>query len=79
MKKYERIRNLREDKDLTQEKMAEILNLTQRSYSRYENADSMMPLDVLIQIADFHNVSIDYLLERTNIPSRYPKNKQQKP
>lgn len=79
MKKYERIRNLREDKDLTQEKLAEILNLTQRSYSRYENADSMMPLDVLIQIADFHNVSIDYLLERTNIPSRYPKNKRQKP
>lgn len=73
MKKYRRIRNLREDKDLTQEKLAKILNISQRTYSRYENADSMMPLDILIQIADFHDVSIDYLLERTNISKRYPK------
>lgn len=73
MKKYKRIRDLREDKDITQEKLAKILNLTQRTYSRYENANSMMPLDILIQIADFHDVSIDYLLERTNIPKRYPK------
>ncbi len=73
MKKYKRIRDLREDKDLTQAKIAEKLHLTQRTYSRYENADSMMPLDILIQIADIHDVSIDYLLERTNIPTRYPK------
>lgn len=73
MKKYKRIRDLREDKDLTQAKLAEKLNLSQRTYSRYENADSMMPLDVLIQIADFHDVSTDYLLERTNRPKRYPK------
>ena len=73
MKKYKRIRDLREDKDLTQEKLAKQLNLTQRTYSRYENADSMMPLDVLIQLADIHEVSIDYLLERTNIPTPYPK------
>ena len=73
MKKYERIRNLREDKDLTQEKLAKVLHLTQRSYSRYENADSMMPLEVLIQIADFYDVSIDYLLGRTDIPKRYPR------
>ena len=73
MRKFKRIRDLREDKDLTQAKLAEKLNLSQRTYSRYENADSMMPLDVLIQIADFHDVSIDYLLERTNRPKRYPK------
>lgn len=73
MKKFKRIRDLREDKDLTQAKLAEKLNLSQRTYSRYENADSMMPLDVLIQIADFHDVSVDYLLERTNTPKRYPK------
>ncbi len=72
MKKYARIRNLREDKDMSQRALAEILNISQRAYSRYENADSMMPLDILIQIADFHNVSIDYLLERTDIPKRYP-------
>lgn len=73
MRKYKRIRDLREDKDLSQEKLAEKLGITQRAYSRYENADSMMPLDLLIQIADFHNVSVDYLLERTDIPSCYPK------
>lgn len=73
MKKYRRIRDLREDRDLTQTALAEKLDLTQRTYSRYENADSMMPLDVLIKIADFHDVSIDYLLERTDIRKRYPK------
>lgn len=73
MKKYKRIRDLREDKDLSQSKIAKEFNLTQRTYSRYENADSMMPLDILIQIADFHNVSTDYLLERTDIPDPYPK------
>lgn len=72
MKRYKRIRDLREDKDITQERLAEYLGITQRAYSRYENADSMMPLDLLIKIADFHNVSVDYLLERTDIPNRYP-------
>lgn len=75
MRKYQRIRNLREDKDLNQTQMAEKLNINQRTYSRYENADSMMPLDILVRIADFHNVSVDYLLERTDIPKRYPRRK----
>ena len=70
MRKYQRIRNLREDKDMNQTQMAEKLNINQRTYSRYENADSMMPLDILVQIADFHNVSVDYLLERTDVPKR---------
>ncbi len=73
MRKFNRIRNLREDKDLTQSDMGEQLGISQRTYSRYENADSMMPLDILIRIADFHDVSIDYLLERTNIRKRYPR------
>lgn len=75
MRKYQRIRNLREDKDLNQTQMAEKLNINQRTYSRYENADSMMPLDILVKIADFHNVSVDYLLERTDVPKRYPRRK----
>lgn len=66
MRMFSRIRNLREDRDLTQSKMAEILRTTQRTYSRYERGDSTIPLDILIKIADFHEVSIDYLLERTN-------------
>ncbi len=72
MRKYKRIRDLREDKDITQTKMAEKLNISQRTYSRYENADSLMPLDILVQIADIHGVSIDYLLERTDVPRMYP-------
>lgn len=75
MRKYQRIRNLREDKDMNQTQMAEKLNINQRTYSRYENADSIMPLDILVQIADFHNVSVDYLLERTDVPKRYPRKK----
>lgn len=71
MKKFIRIRNLREDRDLTQEQMARILKTTQRTYSRYENADSTIPLEMLIKIADFHNVSIDYLLERTDTRKPY--------
>ncbi len=66
MRMFSRIRNLREDRDLTQSNMAEILRTTQRTYSRYERGDSTIPLDILIKIADFHEVSIDYLLERTN-------------
>ena len=75
MRKYQRIRNLREDKDMNQTQMARELNINQRTYSRYENADSMWPLDILVQIADFHNVSVDYLLERTDVQKRYPRRK----
>ena len=75
MRKYQRIRNLREDKDMNQTQMARELNINQRTYSRYENADSMMLLDILVQIADYHNVSVDYLLERTDVQRRYPRRK----
>lgn len=78
MKRYKRIRDLREDKDMSQTQMAEILKTTQRTYSRYENAHSMMPLDILVKIADFHNVSVDYLLERTDEVRRYPKSKEKR-
>ena len=71
MKMFSRIRNLREDKDLTQKEMAKVLQTTHRTYSRYEKGDSTIPLDILIKIADFHQVSIDYLLERTNNKKLY--------
>ena len=70
-----RIKELREILEISITEMAEKLNINQRTYSRYENADSMMPLDILVQIADFHNVSVDYLLERTDVPKRYPRRK----
>ncbi len=63
---YTRIRNLREDKDLTQSKMGEILSCSQRVYSNYERGDIDIPTSTLVKIADFYNVSVDYLLERTD-------------
>lgn len=63
---YRRIRDLREDRDLTQAQMGVILNCSQRIYSNYERGDVDIPTEILIKIADFHNVSVDYLLNRTN-------------
>ena len=71
---YERIRNLREDKDLTQSKIAEYLNCSQRIYSNYERGDVDIPTSILIDLANFHNTSTDYILNRTNIKKAYPKN-----
>lgn len=65
---YQRIRDLREDKDMTQTQMAKILSCSQRIYSNYERGDVDIPTDILIRIADFHNVSVDYLLNRTGNP-----------
>lgn len=62
---YPRIRNLREDKDLTQAQMGDILSCSQRVYSNYERGEIDIPTTTLIKIADFHNVSVDYLLGRT--------------
>ena len=63
---YQRIRDLREDKDMTQTQMAKILSCSQRIYSNYERGDVDIPTDILIKLADFHNVSVDYLLNRTS-------------
>ncbi|MCR4951428.1 MAG: helix-turn-helix domain-containing protein [Solobacterium sp.] len=63
---YRRIRDLREDRDLTQKQMGEILSCIQRVYSNYERGDLDIPTDILIKLADFHCVSIDYILERTD-------------
>lgn len=73
MMKYERIRNLREDKDLTQTDIARILNVSQRTYSRYENDERAIPIEVLSLLADFHNTSVDYLINRTDMIQAYPK------
>ncbi len=63
---FARIRNLREDRDLTQTDMAKVLFCSQRTYSYYESGGHDMPIEMLIRIADFYNVSVDYLLERTD-------------
>lgn len=69
---YKRIRDLREDKDLTQQQMGEILSCSQRVYSNYERGELDIPTEILIKLADFHNVSVDYILNRTN-NSRFEK------
>ena len=66
MKKYERIRNLREDSDITQSEIGKLLNISQRAYSHYEAGTREIPLDVLIGIADIFQANIDYLLNRTD-------------
>ena len=65
---YRRIRDLREDKDLSQAKMGEILSCSQRVYSNYERGDIDIPTKTLCKLAEFHKVSVDYLLGRTNNP-----------
>ena len=72
---YPRIRDLREDKDLTQAYMAKLLSVNQRTYSRYESGEHEIPLSALCILADFHNVSVDYLLNRTDITKPYPPKK----
>ena len=73
--KYERIRNLREDRDLTQTEIAEILNCSQRIYSNYERGDVNIPTEILIALAHYHNTSIDYLLGLTDERTPYPRAK----
>ncbi len=64
--KITRIRDLREDNDLKQKDLAKILSVDQSTYSDYENGRINVPIEQLIKIADFYNVSLDYLVGRTN-------------
>ena len=68
---YKRIRDLREDGDLTQTEVAKMLGMSQTGYSKYETGENDIPTAVLIQLARFYNTSIDYLLGETNDPRRY--------
>ncbi len=61
-----KIKDLRVDSDMSQTEVAKFLGISQRAYSHYEKADREISLDSLVQIADYFNVSIDYLLGRTN-------------
>ncbi len=63
---YKRIRNLREDNDLKQKEIAFYLKITQQQYSLYEKGIRDIPIDLLIKLADYYNVSIDYIVNRTN-------------
>lgn len=69
--KYERIRNLREDKDLTQQQVADLLFVNRRTYAAYENGINSMTPETLVKLAKIHNVSVDYLLGLTDNPKPY--------
>ena len=75
---YERIRNMREDKDLTQKQMAEYLSIHQTTYSDYELGNLNIPIPALISIADLFNTSVDYLINRTDEVKPYPPQKVEK-
>lgn len=68
-----RIRDLREDRDLTQQALAEYLQIHQTTYSDYELGRLNVPVAVLHKLADFYGVSVDYLLGRTNVKTPYPR------
>ena len=66
-----RIRDLREDRDLTQKQIAEYLMCDQSLYSKYERGEREVPLNIIIKLADFYNVNIDYLVGRSNVSKRF--------
>ncbi|EPD1676874.1 helix-turn-helix domain-containing protein [Enterococcus faecalis] len=72
---YYRIRNLREDKDLSQEQLAKLLNVSQTTYSRYETGNLDIPSQSLIKLAQYYSTSVDYLLNLTDIKTPYGKHK----
>ena len=63
---YQRLRDLREDRDLLQRQVAERLRCSQRVYSNYERGERDIPTDILIRLSEFYDVSVDYLLGLTN-------------
>lgn len=66
MERYQRIRDLREDRDLTQAQVGRAINVPQRTYAYYESGQRMVPPHVLCALADFYQVSVDYILGRTD-------------
>lgn len=76
MVNLERMKDLREDSDLSQEEMGSILGVSQRAYSYYESGTRQIPLEVLCMLADYYRTSVDYLLGRTDERKPYPKGRR---
>ena len=66
---FKRLRDLREDRDCSQQQIADLLHIRQTVYSRYERGVRQLPVDLLIALADFYETSADYLLGRTDDPA----------
>ncbi len=73
---YRRLRSLREDLDLNQTEMAKLLNMSQTGYSQYETGTNDIPTSILIKLSKIHNVSIDYILDLTDIKKPYERKKE---
>lgn len=65
---FNNLKNIREDNDIKQRQIAKILNVSQNTYSQYETGVIPLTAETLIKLADYYNVSVDYLLDRTNNP-----------
>lgn len=72
MKYYERIREIREEHSITQQKIADLLHIGQRTYADYESGKTRIPIDNLLILAKFYDVSMDYISGASNIRSKYP-------
>lgn len=75
--KYGRIRDLRIDRGLTQEQIAELLHVSQNTYSQYEIGTTRYPLDAVVKLAEYYGVSVDYLVGLTDEPAPYPRRRKQ--
>ena len=73
MKYYERIRELREDSSLSQQRVADLLFVGQRTYADYESGKTRIPVERLLILARFYNVSMDYISGASDVRSEYPK------
>lgn len=73
---YRRIKDIREDQDKTQKEIAEAINCTQQTYSRYENGINEIPIDRMAKLAIIFKTSVDYLIGLTDEPKPYPRKKE---
>nr|QGT51093.1 transcriptional regulator [uncultured Firmicutes bacterium] len=73
MKYNERIREIREERVLTQQTVANLLHIGQRTYADYESGKTRIPVDSLLILAKFYNVSLDYITGASDIPTEYPQ------
>lgn len=73
-----RLKDLREDNDLMQKEVANIINTTQQQYSKYETGIRLIPIDKISILADYYETSVDYILGRTTIKEPYPRKKEKK-
>lgn len=67
-----RLKEIREDKQLSQSEVAKLLNVKQNTYSQYETGKRQISIAMLVQLAEFYDVSVDYLLELTDVEDKYP-------